>query len=177
MSQRFSRAVRETLTPEQCRVFDAIEAGPRRSVPLIFQVLLESAEFADGVQRLGAFLRYSSGLPSQLSEFAILVTARHWRCAYEWAHHEREARTAGVSDTSIAAVADDNCAALQGDEALIYGFTQAVLVAGDVPDTLFDSVTARFGRRVAVTLTGILGYYSMLAMVTRVFRLHSEDQV
>ncbi|MGH6922430.1 MAG: carboxymuconolactone decarboxylase family protein, partial [Propylenella sp.] len=104
MTDRFRPLRREELDPRQRAVFDAIQAGPRGTVPSIFHLYLESPELAARVQELGAFCRYGSGLPQHLSELAILVVARHWDAEYEWRIHEGEARKAGLSEEAIAAI-------------------------------------------------------------------------
>ena len=45
----------------------------------------------------------------------------------------------------------------------------------DVPDALFARAVERFGRATTVELAGILGYYSMLAIAIRIFRLQPES--
>jgi 4-carboxymuconolactone decarboxylase len=171
MTERFSALARDRLSPEQRRVFDAIQAGPRGTVPAPFHIFLQSAELADRVQQLGELLRYRTGLPPQLSELAILVTARHWGADYEWRVHEREARKAGVADSVITAISAGTRPDLAGDEALIHDFAHTFYTQRDVPAPLFDAAVARFGPRTVVELGSILGYYSMLAIVLKIFRV------
>src|SRR5580692_10137660 len=47
----------------------------------------------------------NSALSQKLTEFAILIAARHWTNYYEWNSHGQEAITAGLSAAIIAAVA------------------------------------------------------------------------
>jgi 4-carboxymuconolactone decarboxylase len=171
MTQRFRPLAREALAPEQQSVYDAIVAGPRGMVPAPFHIFLQSAPLAERVQQLGGLLRYGTGLPPRLSELAILVTAAHWRAEYEWSVHEAEARKAGVPDAAIRAIAAGNPPALEGDDALVYEFASTFYAQRDVPDELFAAVKARFGDKITVELTSILGYYSMLAIVLNVFRV------
>jgi 4-carboxymuconolactone decarboxylase len=173
---RFSRLDSEALDPEQRSVFDRIAAGPRGAVPLIFQVLLASPELADRVQHLGARLRYESGLTPRESELVILATARFWKCSYEWEHHERAARVAGLPEAAIAAVHRGDAAGLTPSEALLHAFALAVLTDGDVPDAVFDTVSERYGHATTVNLATLVGYYSMLAVIARAVRLEREDQ-
>ena len=170
-AERFIPLKRDTLSPEQQRVFDAITAGPRGTVPAPFHIFLESAELADRVQQLGELLRYRTGLPPRLSELAILVTAHHWDAEYEWSVHEREARKAGVPDPVIRAIGEGTAPALSGDDALIYDFAHTFYTQRDVPAPLYDTAVARFGLRTVVELGSILGYYSMLAIVLKIFRV------
>ena len=176
MTERFVPLIRDGLTPEQQQVFDAIAAGPRGSVPAPFHIFLESAELASRVQQLGGLLRYGTGLPPRLSELAIIITAHHWRAEYEWSVHEREAGKAGVPDSVIRAIAEDTRPALEGDDALIYDFATAFYNTREVPDALFEKAVARFGRRTVVELSAILGYYSMLAMVLRIFQVKADTR-
>jgi 4-carboxymuconolactone decarboxylase len=171
MTERFTPLMRDTLSPEQQRVFDAILSGPRGAVPAPFHLFLQSAELADRVQQLGELLRYRTGLTPRLSELAILVTARHWGAEYEWSVHEREARKAGVPEGVIRAIAAGSSPEVTGDDALIYDFAHTFYAQRDVPQALYDSAVARFGMRTVVELGSILGYYSMLAIVLRIFRV------
>jgi 4-carboxymuconolactone decarboxylase len=173
MTERFHELRRDDLLPDQRRVFDAIASSPRGNVPAPFHVLLHSAEVADHAQRLGALLRYRTGLPARLSEIAILVTAKHWNAEFEWYVHEREARAAGVAEETIAAIASGQRPALQGDAALVHDFAATFYESNDVGDELFRKAIERFGERTVVELTAILGYYSMLAIVLRVYRVRA----
>jgi 4-carboxymuconolactone decarboxylase len=57
------------------------------------------------------------------------------------------------------------------DAALIFRFSRTFYETRDVPDELFKETVDRFGRRTVVELVGVLGYYSMLAIALRVFRV------
>src|SRR3954467_2594360 len=103
---RYRALKRETLTPEQQAVFDAIAAPRGGVVPAPFHVLLESSELALLTQALGAFCRYRTGLGPKLSELVVLITAAHWQAEFEFAVHVPEARKAGVPETVIAALRD-----------------------------------------------------------------------
>jgi 4-carboxymuconolactone decarboxylase len=174
MSERFTPLARETLAPDQQRVYDAIVAGPRGTVPAPFHIFLQSAPLADRVQQLGSLLRYGTGMPPRLSELAILVTARHWGADYEWSVHAPEARKAGVNEAAIAAIAAGQRPALEGDDALVYDFASTFYATREVPDALFAAAVARFGEKTVVELASILGYYSMLAIVLNLFRVRGD---
>lgn len=176
MTERFTPLTRDELDEAQRAVFDAIQSGPRGSVPYIFNLLLTSPDLGSRVQQLGAFCRYGTGLPRRLSELAILVVARHWGADYEWATHVEEARKAGLPETIIAAIETDRRPDFGDDEegALVYDFAASFFENRDVPDAVFDAAVALFGRKTSVELAGLLGYYSMLAIVIRIFRLPLE---
>lgn len=93
------------LTAEQREVYDRIASGPRGAVQGPLRVWLQSPEMADRAQALGQYARYDSALPAVLSELAILVAARIWSARMEWAHHAPLARAAGLSPSTIEAIA------------------------------------------------------------------------
>jgi 4-carboxymuconolactone decarboxylase len=173
MNERFTPYEPEGLDPDQRAVYDAIRSGPRGSVPRIFHLFLASPDLAARVQHLGAFCRYGTDLSPRLSELAILIVARHWKADYEWSVHEREARKAGLPDDVIAALAEDRRPDFKDDDTaeLIYEFCTTYLGGNDVPDPLFARAVEQLGRKTVVELTGLIGYYSMLAMAIRIFRL------
>jgi 4-carboxymuconolactone decarboxylase len=172
MQERFNPFSRADLNARQAEVFDDIASGPRGTVPWIFHLYLNSPELASRVQQLGAFCRYGTSLPPHLSELAILIVAHHWNAEYEWAIHAKEARKAGLSDELIEAIKAGRRPAFDDPEAeLLYDFATEFFRANDVPDALFARAVEHFGRATTVELAGILGYYSMLAIAIRIFRL------
>jgi len=168
---RYRELNRDELSAEQKAVFESI-ASTRGVVPTPFHILAESPELASLTQALGAFCRYRTGLSPLLSELAVLITAAHWGAEYEFAVHAPEALKAGVPQTVIDAVRDGNTPSFADDESrLIHAFATAFYATRDVPDALFEDAAARFGRRRVVELAGLLGYYSGLAMLLKIFRV------
>ncbi|HEY4264574.1 MAG TPA: hypothetical protein VGM72_04600 [Micropepsaceae bacterium] len=172
---RYRAFKRDELTPEQQTVFDAI-GGPRSGVvPAPFHVLLESPELASLTQALGAFCRYRTGFPPPLSELLVLITASHWKAEFEFTVHAREAAKAGIAESIIEALRAGRLPDFADAESkLLYDFVTTFFVARDVPDDLFARAVAQFGRRRVVELTGVLGYYSSLAILLRVFRVPAD---
>lgn len=176
MGDRFKPLQLHQLDPHQRAIFETIASGPRGSVPWIFHLYLESPEAAARIQKLGAFCRYGTGLPPHLSELAILVVAKHWDAAYEWSVHAKEALKAGIQPEIVAAIEEGVPPDFaDSDSALIFAFSDETLRLRDVSDATFDAAVARFGRPVVVELAALIGYYSMLAIAMRVFRLPPED--
>ena len=168
---------RDELSPDQKAVFDAIGAPRRGVVPAPFHVLLESPELASLTQALGAFCRYRTGFPPKLSELIVLITAAYWKAEFEFAVHAREAAKAGISVAIIEALREGRLPEFEDADAeskLIYDFATAFFSARDVPDALFDKAVGQFGRSHVVELTGVLGYYSSLAILLRIFRVPAD---
>jgi 4-carboxymuconolactone decarboxylase len=176
MSTRFRKLESGQLSPEQRAVFDAIAAPRGGVVPTPFHILLESPELASLTQALGAFCRYRTQLGPRLSELLVLIIAAHWGAEYEFSVHAPEARKAGVPDVVIAAVRGGETPRFDDVESqLLYEFATSFFKTRDVPDALFETALTQFGRRRVVELTGVLGYYSGLAMLLRIFRVPAES--
>ena len=61
-----------------------------------FVPLLRSPEILSRARNVGDYVRFNSALPPRLSEFVILITARHWTQQYEWAVHAPIAEREGL---------------------------------------------------------------------------------
>jgi len=169
---RYHALKREELSPEQQAVFDAIGAPRGGVVPAPFHLLLESPELALLTQALGAFCRYRTGFPPKLSELLVLITASYWKCAFEFKVHSNEAAKVGISEAIIEALRVGRLPEFEDAESkLLYDFATTFFSSRDVPDALFDKAVAQFGRRRVAELAGVLGYYSSLAILMRIFRV------
>lgn len=170
--KRYREFARDELGAEQQHVFDAIAAPRGGQVPTPFHVLLESPELAKATQALGAFCRYRTGLAPRLSELTVLIVAAHWCADYEFFVHAPIAKKEGVPEAVIEAIrARETPFFEDADAKLIYDFATIFFAKNDVPDALFEEAVAQFGRRRVVELAGVLGYYSGLAMLLRIFRV------
>lgn len=159
------------MTPAQQRAAEALVRGPRGAVFGPFVALLRSPELLDRAQQLGEYLRYDSALPPRLRELAILVTARHYRQAYEWHVHAPAAAQAGLAATVIADLAASRRpGALKGDEAVVYEFCTRLLTEHAVGDAAYAAALALLGEQGVVDLCGVCGYYGMLALTMNVAR-------
>ncbi|MEN8195833.1 MAG: carboxymuconolactone decarboxylase family protein [Pseudomonadota bacterium] len=169
---RFKDLTRAQLTDAQRRVYNAIASGPRGGVQGPFKVLLASPELADRVQHLGEFARYRTSLPPRLSELAILITARFWDAEFEWNAHVPEAIDGGLAPAVIAAVAQRVRPDFENDdEAVLYDFCAELLERHRASDQRFADAVACFGEAGVVELVGVLGYYSLLALVMNAFEV------
>jgi len=170
---RFTTLTADTMSPEQRRVAEAIQSGPR-GVGLRgpFNALLRSPELCDLVQRVGAFVRFGSSIPSRLNELAIIMAGRKWTAQYEFYAHRRLALEAGLKPAIADAVAaGTRPVGMAEDEAIVYDFVSELLSTGQVSDTAFQRVSAAFGERGVVDLVGAVGYYSLVSMVLNVARV------
>jgi 4-carboxymuconolactone decarboxylase len=113
----------------------------------------------------------NSALSPKLTEFAILIAARHWTNNYEWAPHSAAAGQAGLSQSIIAAVADgrrpDHMA---DDEEIVYDFCDELLHNQSVSDATYARMLAKFGEPGVIEAASLEGYYTYLSMIMNTAR-------
>ena len=120
---------------------------------------------------MGDYLRYHSAIGNTLSELAILLTAREWSQDYEWLAHGPIAEKAGIGKEVIVAIREGRRPQrMTADEEIVYDFSIELLHNKRVSDQSFDRAEKRFGKKGVVDLTGILGYYTLIAMQLNVAR-------
>lgn len=162
---RIPVATPDALNDEQRRVYDKIASGPRAGVRGPFLALLHQPVLADAVQQVGEVLRYRTSFPPRLSELAILVTARHMDCQYEWFAHEPHAAKGGLSAAVVAAIkAGRPPEAMAADERAVYEFALELNERHVVSPATYQRALEAFGTVGVVELTGLVGYYTMIAM-------------
>ncbi len=141
-----------------------------------FCVMLRSPEVMLRAKAMGDYLRYRNRLPKDISEMVILQTARGWTQSFEWLHHERFARDAGLDLTIIAAIADGRRPeGLSIVQAAAYDFTAELQSNKRVADATYARAVAAFGEPGVIDLIGVQGYYTMLAMMMNVARTSVGD--
>ncbi len=138
-----------------------------RKVPVFgpFEPLMYSPQVMSQARAMGDYLRYKSAIGNTLSELVILITAREWTQDYEWGAHYPIALKAGIRKE----VADDIAVgrrptAMSPDEETVFDFTSELLRNKQVSDATFERAKSRLGMKGVVDMTGIVGYYTFLAM-------------
>ena len=170
---RLAPITRDTLEPAQQQVWDRIASGARGGVGGPFLPLITSAELCARVEQVGVFIRYECSVPMRLRELAILCVGEHWKAAYEWYAHAAIAAQQGIPAAVIAAIGAGAAEVPFEAEAdrLVAGFVRGVLRTGQADDATYAAIVALLGEKGAVELTGLVGYYSLLAMQLNVFRI------
>ncbi len=131
-----------------------------------FHPLLRSPELMTRTRAMGDYLRFKSVLPPRLSEFVILLTAREWTQQYEWNAHHQIALKAGLDPQVAQAVAEGRRpTTMSDDEAVLYDLCLELQRAKSISDQTYGRAVARFGEQGVIDTMGIVGYYTMLAMV------------
>jgi 4-carboxymuconolactone decarboxylase len=150
---------------EQKQAAAEFEAARKVAVFGPFEPLMHSPQVMSQARAMGDYLRYKSAIGNTLSELAILVTAREWTQDFEWSVHAPIAIKAGLRTESVDAIAEGRRpAGMSSDEEIVYEYATELIKNKQVSNATFDKAKARFGAKGVVDLTGIVGYYTFLAM-------------
>ena len=161
----------EKMTDAQRKVAAEIAAGPRGKVEGPYWPIIRSPGLAESLQKVGEYYRYRCPLDRKLNEMAALMAARAWTQQFEWDVHILQALDAGLKkDIALAIAEGRRPAGMAEDEEILYDFVMELLTSKGVSDPTYARTVARFGESGIVDFVGIVGYYTMLAMIMNVAR-------
>jgi 4-carboxymuconolactone decarboxylase len=159
------------LTEEQKQAAAEFQSGRGYAVHGPFSVMLRSPEVMLRAKAMGDYLRFRNVLPKRVTELVILITAREWTQQFEWAYHYRYAMEAGLAPEIAGAIGEGRRPpGMAEDETAAYDFATELYHRKGVSDATYARALALFGERGIVDLTGVCGYYSLLAMTMNVAR-------
>jgi 4-carboxymuconolactone decarboxylase len=162
-------------TAAQKAASDEFQATRKTPVFGPFTPLLRSPELMTAANHMGDYLRYRSSLPPRLSELAILIVSREWNQSVEWSIHQPVALKSGVSQSTVDAIAARTPPkSLTTEEQIVYDLLTELHRDRAVTDATYGRARAAFGEQGVVDLTGIAGYYTLLAMTMNVARTPAE---
>jgi 4-carboxymuconolactone decarboxylase len=122
-------------------------------------------------------IRHESRTPRALRELMILRTAQIAHSEYEWAHHLRMARKAGVDEAKIAALADwHGSKAFDPKERAALSLTEAVM-ACNVTDAVHAEVKKQFSDAEFVELSLTAGFYALVSRMLDAMRVELDADV
>jgi 4-carboxymuconolactone decarboxylase len=165
--ERFSALHLDQLTPEQQQMAVHLKTPPRNSElnggP--FNAYARSPGLGLLLLQVSDYVRFNSSLPPRLSEFAIMIAARHWSQPYEWRAHYPLAIKGSLDRQILADLgAGTRPQGMKEDEAALYDFCTELYRDKNVDDGTFKAALAKFGERGIMDLIGIIGYYDITSM-------------
>src|SRR5579871_2071638 len=166
------------MTAAQKKVAQEVASGPRGGVAGPFIPLLRSPEFESRLQKTGEYLRFNNALGRRLTEFVILITARQWTQQYEWGVHQPIALKEGVKREIVDAITEGRRpGGMTDEEAIAYDFATELQHNKSVSDVTYARAVKQFGEQGVIDMTGVVGYYSMLAMILNVAQTPPDENV
>jgi alkylhydroperoxidase family enzyme len=115
-------------------------------------------------------------LPRAETELVILRVAHNMRSEYEWGHHERLGKRAGLSPERIAAVRSGPEAEgwTERQELLLHAADE-LHAEGRIGDELWARLAAHFDPPRLIELCMLVGHYEMLAMTLNSLGVEPEQ--
>jgi 4-carboxymuconolactone decarboxylase len=171
------------LTDEQRAVYDEITGGPRGSGPFRladgegrlhgpFNAMLVNPQLGMTVQRLGADIRYRSTLEAREREIAILALAHLRVSDFEWYAHERVGVVVGMTQEELDTLdAGETPTSFNAREQVVLAATRALVSERDLDDAMFEEALRLLGRTTLADLVTLVGYYDLLALSLRTWRV------
>ncbi len=150
-------------------------ADGRDQLGQVYVRMFNNPGVARAVGALGEHLRYAGLLPDVARELAVLRYASRLHLGYEWSHHQRPARLAGIGEATVDAVTRGEVPGSLPDE------LQAVLVAVDavvslrsIPTDVQDRLVDAFGTAGVVELVAVCGLYGVMGCMVTAFEIPTE---
>ena len=157
------------MTDAQRKAAEEMIAGPRKGVKGPFVPLLRSPELMDRLQKVGEYLRFQSSLEQRISELVMLVVSREWTQHFEWFVHVPLGRKAGISEDTIAALAEGRRpSGMREDEEIAYDFCEELLRNRGVSETTYRRAVMKFGENGVIDMLGVAGYFTTVSMIMNV---------
>lgn len=162
----------DTMTAAQRDVHAIITAGPRGATQGPFTALLHSPDLTQAVQQLGVYIRYNSQVPKRQRELAICLIGAAWKADFEWHVHAPLAAAEGIPAEALAQIARGESPDLTDPtDQITQQFVAELQETRQVCAATYTAAVKAFGESGVVDLTGLVGYYTLLAMTLNTFEV------
>lgn len=146
--------------------------------PQVFTVLSRSRRVFWGWLVFAGSLMPGGALPRRETELVILRVAFLAGSAYEWAHHERLGKRAGLDSSELEALHRD--VVEPGDwsarEHTLITATDQLFETRDLDDATWQLLRKHLDERRAVEFLLLVGNYSMLAATLHTLRIEPDER-
>lgn len=158
-----------------CRVLGAAGGTPP---PNLFTTLGRHRRLFRGWLRFAGRLMPGGALPRRETELVILRIAHLRSCTYEWEHHVRLGRRAGVTPDDIEALQAGGTSPRWGRrEAAILAAVDELHERGDLGDETWQQLQRHLDERESIELVLLVGHYEMLATALTALRIAPDPHV
>ncbi|HEX2314765.1 MAG TPA: carboxymuconolactone decarboxylase family protein [Thermomonospora sp.] len=123
----------------------------------------------------GSMLLLGGTLSARERELAILRAAHNNDCAYEWDHHVRIGRDAGLTDEEITALAGElDAHAWAPEDWAIVAAADELHATSTLSDAVWSVLSRRLDERGLIELVMLIGHYQMLAYALNALRVQPD---
>ena len=138
-------------------------------------ILLHGPELSRHARPLNRYLRHEAELGARVRELAILTTAREFDSQFEWAAHEPEALSEGISAEIVEVIKHRReTNDLDEADAVVIELGREIFGARRVASATFARALRQFGRRALVDLVALMGNYAGTAALLTAFDIQLD---
>jgi 4-carboxymuconolactone decarboxylase len=169
---RYAEVPVERMTADERGAHQGLLDGSRGRVSGHFRIWLTNPRLVHAAAGIDAHINSPDfALSSREREMCILVTAETYRAEYVWAAHEREGRTAGLSEADIEAIESRIDPGFADErERTVYELAVALQRGtGSLPHPLYDRAVEILGQRGITDLVALLGYYASVCFTMNAY--------
>jgi 4-carboxymuconolactone decarboxylase len=168
---------KEDVAAEHYALFDEL-AALRGRVSGPSTVVLHSPALARSWNEISEYLHRLSIVEPQDAELAVSAVAREYDCGYIYNAHVPQARKAGVSEATLAAVRDDRpLEGVSNEETAVAQYVRELIRGNRVTASVFAQLLDAHDVKWLVELTAWIGRYCALACVLNAFEVFPENPV
>jgi 4-carboxymuconolactone decarboxylase len=170
-----------TLKGADREVFDHMasaraHAEGRTHLGEVYVRMFNNPGVAAKVGALGEHLRFHGVLPDDVRELVILRFAARQRSGYEWSHHQRPAKLAGLSQDAIDALTAGRVPdTLPGASQAALEAVDAVVAKRSIPPAVQRRFVAVHGNAGIVELVALCGLYAIMSDMVTAFDIEIEE--
>jgi AhpD family alkylhydroperoxidase len=146
----------------------------RTEPPAIFTTLGRTRGLFWGWLHFAGRLMPGGKLPRRDTELVILRVAHLRSCGYEWAHHQRLARRAGLTTDEIDRVRAGSRDGWTKRDADLLASVDALVGENDLTDELFAALRSHLDERQIIEFLLLVGHYDMLATTLTTLRVEPD---
>ena len=139
-------------------------------------MIMHSPAIAPSFLSISDALRHKTSLPGSWREVAILRVGHRYAAPYEIHHHERLARSVGLSEAAIAATAmDGDRSVLSADESLIVSLVDELIESHRLHADSRERALAVLSTNQLADLVMTVGFYQLVCNFLNTFGVPIES--
>ncbi|MET7640076.1 carboxymuconolactone decarboxylase family protein [Streptomyces sp. NPDC005438] len=147
----------------------------RTAPPALFLTLGRHRSLFRGWLHFAGKLMPGGILPRRITELLILRVAHQKGCAYEFEHHRKLGRRAGITPEEVdRIVAGPEAEGWSERERALLRATDQLVADGDLDDAHWAALRRHITERAAIEFCMVVGHYSMLATVITTLRIEPD---
>jgi 4-carboxymuconolactone decarboxylase len=151
-------------------------ADGRSELGDVYVRMFNNPAVAAKVGALGEHLRFHGVLPDAVRELVILRISTRQRFGYEWSHHQRPAKLAGISEDLIDALTAGRLPdTLPGAWRAALEAVDAVVAGRSIPAEVQQRFVDAHGNAGIVELVVLCGLYAIMGYMTTAFEIEIEE--